>query len=142
MRRPSERVGATPRRALHGDERDRPPTQCYHQAVVELRRHQRVPFDGPVEFVAKGSSERIAGRSKDVSLGGMYIQTSSALPFGVELVVHITLPGQKMPLAMPAVVRWSRPGQGMGLQFRLIGARETHAITELTRLAGAARNPG
>lgn len=109
--------------------------------MVELRRHQRVPFDGPVEFVAKGSSERVAGRSKDVSLGGMYIQTSSALPFGVEIVVHISLPGQKMPLAMPAVVRWSRPGVGMGLQFRLIGARETHAITELTRLAGGGRKP-
>jgi hypothetical protein len=110
--------------------------------VVELRRHQRVTFDGPVEFVAKGSSERVTGRSKDVSLGGMYVQTESALPFGVELVVHISLPGQKMPLAMPAVVRWSRPGQGMGLQFKLIGARETHAITELTRLAASGRNLG
>ena len=32
-----------------------------------------------------------------------------------------------------AVVRWSRSGDGMGLQFGLIGARETHAITELTK---------
>ena len=109
--------------------------------MVELRRHQRVPFDGPVEFVAKGSTERIAGRCKDVSLGGMFVQTPSALPFGAELVVHVTLPGQKTLLSMPAVVRWTRPGEGMGLQFRLIGARETHAITELTRLAAGGKPP-
>jgi hypothetical protein len=29
-------------------------------------------------------------------------------------------------------VRWTR-SDGMGVQFGLIGARETHAITELTR---------
>ena len=101
--------------------------------MVELRRHPRAPFDGPVEFVAKGSSERIAGRCKDVSLGGMYVQTPHPLPFGVDLVVHLTLPGLKKALAIPGVVRWTRPGAGMGLQFGLIGARETHAITELTR---------
>jgi Tfp pilus assembly protein PilZ len=103
--------------------------------VVDLRSHPRVSFDGPVEFVAKGSSQRVAGRCKDVSLGGMYVQTSQPLPFGAELVVYITLPGQKGRLAMPAVVRWTRSGEGMGLQFKLIGARETHAITELTRSA-------
>jgi len=109
--------------------------------VVELRRHPRVPFDSPVEFVAKGSSERCAGRCKDLSLGGMYVQTPEALPFGIDLVVHISLPGMKMPLAMPAVVRWTRHGEGMGLQFGLIGARETHAITELARLAAIGRDP-
>ncbi len=109
--------------------------------MVELRRHPRVPFDGPVEFVAHGSSERLAGRSKDVSLGGMYVHTPQTLSFGIELVVHIRLPGIKTPLAMPAVVRWTRPGEGMGLQFGLLGARETHAITELSRMAAAGRVP-
>ncbi|MDP9003119.1 MAG: PilZ domain-containing protein [Myxococcota bacterium] len=103
--------------------------------MVELRSHPRVPFDGPVEFVVKGSTEPIAGRCRDISLGGMYVLTSHPLAFGVELVVHVTLPGQKARLAMPAVVRWSRVGEGMGLQFKLLGARETHAITELTRLS-------
>jgi len=56
----------------------------------------------------------------------------SPLPFNAELVVHVTLPRQRTPFALPAVVRWAGP-TGMGLQFGLIGARETHAITELTR---------
>ena len=36
----------------------------------------------PVEFVAKGSAERIAGRARDISLGGMFIETATPLPFG------------------------------------------------------------
>jgi type IV pilus assembly protein PilZ len=103
--------------------------------VTELRRHPRVPYEAPVEFAPKGSSELTAGRCKDISVGGMYVQTPRPLPFGAELVVHVAVASGTPPFAIPAVVRWSRPGQGMGLQFGLMGARETHAITELTRTA-------
>jgi type IV pilus assembly protein PilZ len=101
--------------------------------VVELRRYQRAPIDVPVEFEAKGAHERFAGRAKDLSIGGMYVEAQAPLSFGVELVVFVRLPGQKAIFALPAVVRWVRPGAGMGLQFGLLGARETHAITELTK---------
>jgi PilZ domain-containing protein len=100
--------------------------------VLELRRHNRAAVDVPVEFVAKGGTERSAGRARDISLGGMFIETDTPLPFSAEVIVHLTLPSQKTPFAMPGVVRWNRNG-GMGVQFGLIGARETHAITELTR---------
>ncbi len=100
--------------------------------MVELRRYQRAPIDVPVEFVVKGTETRIRGQAKDVSLGGMFVETEHPAAFGAEVVVHVTLPGQRSPFAMPAVVRWARPG-GMGVQFGLMGARETHAITELTK---------
>jgi type IV pilus assembly protein PilZ len=100
--------------------------------VVELRRYQRAPIDVSVEFVAKGASERAKGRAKDISLGGMFIETAAPPAFGAELVVHVTLPGQRAAFAMPGVVRWLGGG-GMGVQFGLVGARETHAITELTK---------
>ena len=100
--------------------------------MVELRRHSRAALDVPVEFVGKGAAERFAGRATDISLGGMFIETDRPLPFSAEVIVHVTLPSQKAPCALPGVVRWNRNG-GMGVQFGLIGARETHAITELTR---------
>jgi PilZ domain len=99
---------------------------------VELRRHNRAPLGVLVEFVAKGTTERIKGSCKDISIGGMFIETTSPLPFKAELTVHVTLPGQKAPFALPGVVRWTR-ADGMGVQFGLIGARETHAITEVTK---------
>lgn len=101
--------------------------------MIELRRYQRSPLDVPVEFTVKGTDERLTGRSKDISVGGMFVHTDTPPAFGVEIVVHITLPGQRAAFAVPAVVRWSQTGQGMGLQFGLMGARETHAITELTK---------
>ncbi|HEX3345601.1 MAG TPA: PilZ domain-containing protein, partial [Polyangiaceae bacterium] len=100
-----------------------------------LRRHQRAPIDVPVEFVAKGSTERVAGRTRDVSVGGIFILTATPLPFGADLVLHVTMPGEKSPFALAGVVRWSKVGEGMGIQFGLMGARETHAITELTKEA-------
>jgi Tfp pilus assembly protein PilZ len=100
--------------------------------VLELRRHSRTVVDVPVEFVRKGATERFAGRARDISLGGVFIETDRPLPFSAEVIVHVTLPSQKAPFALPGVVRWNRDG-GMGVQFGLIGARETHAITELTR---------
>ncbi len=110
--------------------------------MIELRRYQRAPLDVPVEFVLRASAGegalRIAGRSKDISLGGMFVITNEPLAFGASVVVYMRLTGHKGELAMPGVVRWSRAGEGMGVQFGLLGARETHAITELTRPVHAA----
>jgi hypothetical protein len=101
--------------------------------VVELRRYQRAAIDVPVEVGAKGSTERIAGRARDISLGGMFVESSTPFAFGADVTIYITLPGQKSAFALPGVVRWLRGSEGMGVQFGLIGARETHAITELTK---------
>lgn len=99
--------------------------------MIELRRYQRAPLEVDVAFTLKGGQERLAGRSKDISLGGMFVLTAKPAAFGAEVVVYATLPGEKAPFAMPGVVRWCRP-DGMGVQFGNLGARETHAITELT----------
>ena len=98
--------------------------------------YQRAPLDCALEFSLGGPGapgERFAGCAKDISLGGMYIQTEAPLSFGASVVVFVLLPGQRSPCTMRGVVRWLRPREGMGVQFGLLGARETHAITELTK---------
>lgn len=95
--------------------------------MVELRRYERTPIDITVEFGPPGSTQRSSGRATDISLGGMFIETATPPGFSTEIVVHVWLPGQRAELAIPGVVRWARDG-GMGVQFRLLGARETHAI--------------
>ncbi len=102
---------------------------------MELRRHSRVPFIEPVTFVRKGSETPTEGRSHDISLGGMFVETPSPAPFGSDVIVHVKLPAHAQAFALPGVVRWVGDG-GMGVQFGLIGARETHAITELVAKAG------
>jgi uncharacterized protein (TIGR02266 family) len=103
--------------------------------LVELRRFIRTPLDVPVTFSPKGSTDALDyGRAKDVSVGGMFIETKDPVAFGSEVVVHLKLPRGKEELTLPGVVRWVRDG-GMGIQFGNLGAKETHEITEVVRLS-------
>lgn len=61
-------------------------------------------------------------------MGGMFVATLDPLPFGCALTVRLTLPKQDEELILPAVVRWVRPGEGMGVQFKSLGVRETRAL--------------
>ena len=81
---------------------------------------------------ADGTS--FAGEAKDISLGGMYVACEHAPVFGAEVTVVGKLPGVNGELRLPGVVRWSKAG-GFGVQFGLLGARETHTITRLMRRA-------
>ncbi len=101
---------------------------------MELRRFTRAPLEQPLEFTQKNVDGRGTGLAKDISVGGMFIQTDVPVPFGAEVVVYLTLPSDPKELRLPAVVRWKRP-DGMGVQFGLLGARETHAITEIVKKA-------
>jgi Tfp pilus assembly protein PilZ len=78
----------------------------------------------------------VSGVAKDISVGGMFVECPEVLPFGTELVVVGQLPGAPGALRLPGVVRWAKPG-GLGVQFGLLGARETHAIARLLRPRGA-----
>jgi hypothetical protein len=103
--------------------------------VIEKRRHARAVVDLPVQFARKGGSTWESGVGKDISLGGMFIETASAAPFGSEIVVRVelrTAAGSLAEFDLPAIVRWVRSG-GMGVQFGSLGVHETHAITEVAK---------
>jgi len=97
--------------------------------VQEQRRHFRKPIELAIEFnVADGP--RRPGVCRDFSLGGMHIDTAEAAPFGANVTIYMTIGDAPSPSALPGIVRWVKPGS-MGIQFGLLGARETYAITEL-----------
>ena len=98
--------------------------------MVEQRRSHRSPLAAPVRVTQKGGGTEAEGAARDVSVGGMFIETASPFAFGTNVVVHVHLPGYKGEMALPGVVRWTGD-DGMGVQFGLLGARETHAITEI-----------
>ena len=99
--------------------------------MTEHRRSPRVALDHAVEFLTKDldSALRMDGVGKEISLGGMFIQTVSTVRFGEYIVVYLTLPGGKREMALPAVVRWGRE-DGIGVQFGQLGAHDTHAVVE------------
>ncbi len=97
--------------------------------MVERRRSIRLPVNVPLTFTAADGLSA-SGVARDMSLGGMLIETAASVAFGAEVAVRITFPGRADPMTLPGIVRWARDG-GLGVQFGLLGARATHAITEL-----------
>jgi len=60
----------------------------------------------------------------------VHIETTEPAPFGGKVTVYLRLNGASGATALPGIVRWVKAGQ-MGVQFGLLGARETYAITEM-----------
>ncbi len=105
--------------------------------MIEKRKYARAAIDLPVQFAVKGRGGSASGVGKDLSIGGIFIETDAPAPFGAEIVVRLRLQtpsNDHQDFDLPAIVRWVRR-DGMGVQFGLMGAIETHAITELTKNA-------
>ncbi len=105
--------------------------------MIEQRKYARAPIDTPLFFFVKGDTNEREGVGKDISIGGMAVETATPAAFGQDVIVQVSLPGSDDILALPGVVRWVR-GQVMGIQFGLLGALETHIITEIARKHGEA----
>lgn len=100
--------------------------------MVEQRRYARAVIEAPLTFTLKGKNDWRDGVGKDISVGGMSIETSENVPFNADIEVSVQLPGDDDIFLLPGVVRWARGGR-IGVQFGLIGAKETHVITEIAR---------
>jgi hypothetical protein len=99
--------------------------------LEDKRLHSRVPID--VTMVCEGPTvKRFEAHGKDISIGGMFLESSELPVFGTALSIVGRLPGAKKDVSLPAVVRWTKPG-GFGVQFGLLGALETHLISELMK---------
>ncbi len=98
----------------------------------EQRRFTRVPIQLAVTFGKKGDDQRGTGTALDIAVGGMFIATDTPAAFNSDVVVYARLPGGEADVELPGRVRWAKK-DGMGVQFGLLGARETHAITEIAR---------
>lgn len=99
--------------------------------MQDKRSHPRVPLIGDVTCEVNGAAS-ILGRAKDISVGGMYIESETKVSFGTEVSIVLRLPNTKANAKLPGIIRWIKPG-GFGVQFGLLGAQQTHAISELLK---------
>ena len=71
----------------------------------------------------------LTGVTQDISVGGVFIDATEIPAFGTRVTLELETPelkGQKIP----GIVRWTKTG-GFGVQFQLLGARETHGLALL-----------
>jgi hypothetical protein len=93
--------------------------------VHEKRHHPRVAVHLPL-VCHPAEGEAFPAIAVDLSVGGVYVEAEFVPAFGAELVLVGDFPGAAR-LRLPSIVRWVKPG-GFGVQFGLLGAKETHAL--------------
>jgi len=92
----------------------------------EHRKSPRIPFSTVVKVTSKEDKWDVS--SIDISVGGMYMISDIKPALGTELELEFDT--RDVHLEVPAIVRWTNMN-GFGVQFGLIGAKETHAINQI-----------
>ena len=93
-----------------------------------VREHQRVAAAIAAECESGGTT--FSGVATDVSLGGVFVETEHRPEFGSQVSVVLHVGGRLGTLSCAGTVRWGN-ARGFGMQFGLLGARETHALVQL-----------
>jgi hypothetical protein len=74
-------------------------------------RVMRVRFKTPAE------QDWSVAETRNIGVGGAFIVTSALIAVGTTLTIELTLPTTDQTFTLPAVVRWTNEGDGMGVQF-------------------------
>jgi hypothetical protein len=82
---------------------------------TERRHHTRYPISASLEAVELQSKTRFSGRISDLSMGGCYVDTITALAVGATLKIRLTLDGKFFETKASVIA--SSAGMGMGLMF-------------------------
>ena len=111
------------------------------------RREQRVPCQTTVVFRFRGESHY--GKSVDVSVGGIFLETDSMLEPGDILQVSFSLPGQNEPITdLKAIVAWvnslespsrSSYPTGAGLEFSAVSFRDRSLLSAFVEQTAASQ---
>jgi uncharacterized protein (TIGR02266 family) len=96
--------------------------------LKESRHHPRVSIAVDVD-VASGSNF-YAGRTRDLSLGGLFVETDVGLPIGSQIDVRLNLPSGTFKVACEVVWQLTDKGHtvGVGVRFLQVSAAARRAI--------------
>ena len=95
-------------------------------AEAGRRRQHRVTVDIPVGFSFAG--HQFHGTAKNLSVGGMFIETRGSLPFSAEILLMFTVPHPRQIVVVQAQVRWieGQNGTAAGIGVQFLGLRAKH----------------
>ncbi len=86
--------------------------------MKESRQHPRVSIAVDVDVMS--GSNFYAGRTRDLSLGGLFVETEVALPIGIEIEVKLSLSKVTFPLRCEVVWQLSDRNRTVGLGLRFV----------------------
>ena len=101
--------------------------------TVERRRAQRFPYQAHLEI--EWGSARLKARTRDISAGGMFIESDDVLWVGAGFRARF---GAERPVWLDCSVKRVEPGHGMGVSFSLKeGQGQEHLQELLAKLAAS-----
>ena len=95
----------------------------------EKRAHSRVSVNIQVTCTTEGGAV-VRGVTRDLSVGGAFIDSGEIPAFGSKVAVTLDVAGTEN-MRISGIVRWTKP-DGFGVQFQLLGAKETHLLAKLS----------
>jgi uncharacterized protein (TIGR02266 family) len=92
------------------------------------RKHERAAVTLVVDY--DGADDFVGDYTENLSKGGTFIHTSRAFEVGSGLRLVLSFPGLLQPVAIDAVVRWTRgePELGIGVEFLEGPGRDALAV--------------
>jgi Tfp pilus assembly protein PilZ len=97
----------------------------------QTQQRQYLRFDVKIDVQIEYDDTIQPGTTVNMSQGGALISTSPTVDFGKRIILEIILPGIKEKCRIPSIVRWSKEGEGIGIQFESLRAIEVWAINRL-----------
>jgi len=91
----------------------------------EKRAYSRSVVRIAVTCTTEGGAS-VSGVTQDISVGGVFIEATEIPAFGTRATLEFDV-AELRGLKIPGIVRWTKAG-GFGVQFQLLGARETHGL--------------
>lgn len=93
------------------------------------RAQRRFDIRIPVELSFQGRT--LSTFTRNISLGGMFLQAEEQIPFGALVQLTFSLPEMANKVVVDAHVRWVQGDGGLGVQFSGLRAREVWALQKL-----------
>lgn len=93
-------------------------------------------YNRRIDVEVKGSGKQFSAQTRNLSLGGMFIESTELLPIQSTVELRFSLPAQPEPVEVTAEVRWIERGDGgvaagMGVRFHGLRARDVWAFNRL-----------
>jgi|SRR5687768_9778779 len=71
----------------------------------------------PVRFKTTLQPRWVTAETRDIGVGGAFIASAEVLPVGTPMTVELSLPSSDQVFTLPAIVKWAKEREGMGVQF-------------------------
>jgi hypothetical protein len=104
--------------------------------AIKSRRYERVGLSRGPLVAWQGPSGRAVSRVATLGLGGLFIEAAEPAAIGEGIKMVFSVPDGEFRAR--AMVRNSRPGKGMGVEFTAMGSEDRARLHRLLRkLLGA-----